>query len=289
MTVRRQLFILSIGIAVPLALAGSTALALLWGEMKRELGISLEQRTLLAAVTLEHWIDAQRQPLRTIAAFTADGKPLPVDYMNYMVAMREHWIDLRVVDAREHPAGERREHVPVHARARPGLALPAFGGLGVGAAAAGLVGAVRDAALGGLAPAEPSRVVEGHAHRDREVAVARRPGLGGAPEGSGGGVGVLVVLGGAVVLGGMRDQRGLGDGLVGGVENIEEPDDRQRLVVVDSSVGQGFQYARIRDQRQGIAHQPVPSCPGDVEDGHEDFTDILLIMIGELVIQIRQE
>jgi HAMP domain-containing protein len=111
MTVRRQLFILSIGIAVPLALAGSTALALLWGEMKRELGISLEQRTLLAAVTLEHWIDAQRQPLRTIAAFTADGKPLPVDYMNYMVAMRQHWIDLRVVDAR----GEAVAAVPIGA------------------------------------------------------------------------------------------------------------------------------------------------------------------------------
>jgi signal transduction histidine kinase len=100
MTVRRQLLVLSIGIAVPLVLAGSAALALLWGEMKRELGISLEQQTLLAAATLEHWIDAQRQPLRTIAEFAADGKTLPIDYMNYMVAMRHHWIDLRVVDAR---------------------------------------------------------------------------------------------------------------------------------------------------------------------------------------------
>ncbi len=63
--------------------------------------------------------------------------------------------------------------------------------------------------VGGLASAEPPRVVERHAHGDREVAARGAARLGRAPVGSGGGVGVLVVLGGAVVLVERRPRREL--------------------------------------------------------------------------------
>src|SRR5690606_36012747 len=110
----------------------------------------------------------------------------------------EEGVDLVVVDAGESAAGEWREHVRVHPRARPGATLPALRDVCGGSAAACLVGAGRLGSVRRLAPAPPARVVEGHPDRDREAAVAPRAGLRRAPERARRGVGVLVVLRGAV-------------------------------------------------------------------------------------------
>jgi signal transduction histidine kinase len=98
LNIRKQLLILSAGSAVPLVLVGAVALNSLWRASKTELGKSLEQRAQLASVALERWIDAQRQPLNTIAAYRAARLELPSEYFRVMVATRPHWIDLRVFD-----------------------------------------------------------------------------------------------------------------------------------------------------------------------------------------------
>src|SRR5690606_38317121 len=82
----------------------------------------------------------------------------------------EEGVDLVVVHAGERAAGERREHVRVHAGARPGAALPPLRGVSGCSAAAGLVGTARLSAVRRLASAPPPRVVERHPDRDREAA-----------------------------------------------------------------------------------------------------------------------
>jgi len=104
---------LSAGSAVPLMLVGAIALHSLWRAGKSELEKSLEQRAQLAAVALERWVDAQRQPLNTIAVYRNAKLDIPSDYFRFMVGTRPHWLDLRIF------RGDRREAFAWPANAAP--------------------------------------------------------------------------------------------------------------------------------------------------------------------------
>ena len=101
MGIRKRLLSLSIGIAVPLILAGLVMLWALWNENRRELNHSIEEQSQLAAVAFEKWIDGQRQPLSTLAAIAAEHPRGPFPFegrLSYIVQTRAHWLDLRILD-----------------------------------------------------------------------------------------------------------------------------------------------------------------------------------------------
>src|SRR5215831_9920080 len=101
MGIRKRLVMLSVGVAVPLAIVGLVMLWALWQRSRREINHSIEQQSQLAAVAFEKWLDGQRQPLLTLAAVADDAQytPFPTaQRLSYLVHTRPHWIDLQVVN-----------------------------------------------------------------------------------------------------------------------------------------------------------------------------------------------
>lgn len=101
MGIRKRLLLLSIGISIPLTLAGWLMLWALWLESKRELTHSIEEQSQLAAVAFEKWIDGQRQPLSTLATIAAAHPHGPLPFagrLSYMVETRPYWLDLWILD-----------------------------------------------------------------------------------------------------------------------------------------------------------------------------------------------
>ncbi len=111
--IRGRLIALSIGVAVPLVLVGLVALRGLWRESREQLDLSVEKQAQLAAVAFERWVDGQRQPLTTLAAYAASRSERPSEVQEDLarvVGTRPNWIDLRVLDAAKntlavHPDG----------------------------------------------------------------------------------------------------------------------------------------------------------------------------------------
>ena len=101
MGIRKRLLLLSIGISIPLTLAGFLMLWALWRESKRELTHSIEEQSQLAAVAFEKWIDGQRQPLSTLATIAAEHPHGPLPFagrLSYIVDTRPHWLDIWILD-----------------------------------------------------------------------------------------------------------------------------------------------------------------------------------------------
>lgn len=102
MSIRGRLLALALGAVVPLILLGLTVLWVVWGAKEQQLNESLEQQAELVAVVFDRWLDAQRQPLVTIASYPAehfkDAAALEAD-LRAATARRPHWIDVRVLDA----------------------------------------------------------------------------------------------------------------------------------------------------------------------------------------------
>lgn len=79
----------------------------MWRVSREQLDDSVRQQAELAALAFERWVDAQRQPLVTIAAVASDQRETSLQKrdsphfanLRYAVETRPHWIDLRVVDA----------------------------------------------------------------------------------------------------------------------------------------------------------------------------------------------
>ncbi|MDQ3745129.1 MAG: sensor histidine kinase [Acidobacteriota bacterium] len=113
MSIRGRLLTLAIGGVVPLLVVGLTVLWVVWGGKQQQLNEALEQQAELAAVVFDRWLDSQRQPLRTIAAYPAEllNNPSALEAdLKAALAPRPNWIDLRVVDAggrvvAKYPAG----------------------------------------------------------------------------------------------------------------------------------------------------------------------------------------
>jgi len=111
--IRGRLTALSVGVAVPLVLVGLAALGGLWRESREQLDLSVEKQAQLAAVAFERWVDGQRQPLTTLAAYAASRGERPSEVredLARVVGTRPDWIDLRVLNASQktltvHPEG----------------------------------------------------------------------------------------------------------------------------------------------------------------------------------------
>jgi signal transduction histidine kinase len=101
-SIRGRLLALALGAVVPLVLLGLAVLWVVWGAKAQQLNESLEQQAELAAVVFDRWLDAQRQPLVTLASYPAghfgDAAALEAD-LRATTARRPHWIDVRVLDA----------------------------------------------------------------------------------------------------------------------------------------------------------------------------------------------
>jgi signal transduction histidine kinase len=113
LSIRVRLLTLALGGVVPLLIAGLVVLWVVWRGKQEQLNESLEQQAELAAVVFDRWLDAQRQPLLTMASYPSarlnDPAALEADF-EAALAPRPHWIDLRVLDAggrvaAAHPAG----------------------------------------------------------------------------------------------------------------------------------------------------------------------------------------
>lgn len=101
MGIRKRLLLLSIGISIPLTLAGLLMLWALWRESTRELTHSIEEQSQLAAVAFEKWIDGQRQPLSTLATIAAEHPQGPLPFagrLSYIVDTRPYWFDIWILD-----------------------------------------------------------------------------------------------------------------------------------------------------------------------------------------------
>jgi signal transduction histidine kinase len=80
---------------------GLAVLWIVWNEKRNQLNESLEQQAELVGVVFDRWLDAQYQPLRTIASYPPDhlsDPPALKGSLNAAIIGRRHWVDLRVLD-----------------------------------------------------------------------------------------------------------------------------------------------------------------------------------------------
>ena len=102
MSIRGRLLTLAIGGVLPLLIVGLAMLWIVWSEKRNQLNESLEQQAELVGVVFDRWLDAQNQPLRTIASYPRDHLNDPAALKGTLHATtirRPHWIDLRVLDS----------------------------------------------------------------------------------------------------------------------------------------------------------------------------------------------
>jgi signal transduction histidine kinase len=102
MTIRGRLLTLAIGGVLPLLVVGLAVLWIVWNEKRNQLNESLEQQAELVGVVFDRWLDAQYQPLRTIASYPPDHLNDPSALkgdLHAAIIGRPHWVDLRVLDS----------------------------------------------------------------------------------------------------------------------------------------------------------------------------------------------
>ena len=97
LTIRTRLLLLILGITIPFALLGVFNLRRVWRIGRTQLENSMKQQAELASLAFARWVDAQREPLDTIAAIADDEKSF--ETVEYIVRTRPHWIDLSLVNA----------------------------------------------------------------------------------------------------------------------------------------------------------------------------------------------
>jgi signal transduction histidine kinase len=102
MSIRGRLLTLAIGGVLPLLIVGLAVLWIVWNEKRDQLNESLEQQAELVGVVFDRWLDAQYQPLRTIASYPPDhlkDRSALKGSLQAAIIRRPHWIDLRVLDS----------------------------------------------------------------------------------------------------------------------------------------------------------------------------------------------
>ena len=102
MSIRGRLLTLAVGGILPLLIVGLIVLWMIWSQKRDQLNESLEQQAELVAVVFDRWLDAQYQPLKTIASYPSDHLKDPDTLKaNLQAAMlpRRALIDIRVLDS----------------------------------------------------------------------------------------------------------------------------------------------------------------------------------------------
>jgi signal transduction histidine kinase len=98
--IRARLLVLAVVVAVPLGLVGVADLRGVWRSNRAQLDEAMRQQAELAAVAFERWIDAQRQPLSTLAAEAAEvslRSPQLAHHLRLTAQTRPYWIDARLI------------------------------------------------------------------------------------------------------------------------------------------------------------------------------------------------
>lgn len=102
MSIRGRLLALAIGGVLPLLIVGLIVLGIVWSEKQQQLNESLEQQAELAALVFDRWLDAQYQPLKTIASYPPNhlnDKSALEENLKAVLRHRTQWVDLRMLDA----------------------------------------------------------------------------------------------------------------------------------------------------------------------------------------------
>lgn len=102
MSIRGRLLTLAVGGVFPLLIVSLAVLWIVWSEKRNQLNESIEQQAELVGVVFDRWLDAQYQPLRTIASYPPDHLNDPAALKGNLQAAtirRPHWIDIRVLDS----------------------------------------------------------------------------------------------------------------------------------------------------------------------------------------------
>jgi signal transduction histidine kinase len=102
MSIRDRLLALAIGGVLPLLIVSLVMLWLVWSEKQKQLNEALEQQAELSAVVFDRWLDAQYQPLRTVASYQQGRQQERTALTEVLKAARNnrtHWIDLRILDS----------------------------------------------------------------------------------------------------------------------------------------------------------------------------------------------
>lgn len=93
---------LVIGVLIPLAFVGLIGIMAMWDANRHQLDDSIKKQAEIAAVSFEQWLDTQREPLSTVAAYFAD-RPTPGSDLLKMLRLiadtRPHWVSLHIVRA----------------------------------------------------------------------------------------------------------------------------------------------------------------------------------------------
>jgi signal transduction histidine kinase len=136
--IRGRLLVLAVVVAVPLAVVGVADMRGVWRSNRAQLDEALRQQAELAAVAFERWIDAQRQPLTTLAAEAGEQRslrsPQLAEHLRLTAQTRPYWIDARVIDragqtvvaqppGREPPPAALIEHLLSEIRSRGSWAI----------------------------------------------------------------------------------------------------------------------------------------------------------------------
>ena len=97
--IRGRLQIFAIVVAVPLAIVGVIALLGIWSVSRAQLKESVKQQAELATIAFDRWVQAQAEPLNSIAMGVeqAESDPSLGEDLRGVMHTRPHWIDVRIV------------------------------------------------------------------------------------------------------------------------------------------------------------------------------------------------
>ena len=120
--IRSRLLVLVLGVALPITSVGLIGIWAMWDVSRKQLDGSIRNEAEIAGAAFEQWIEAQREPLTSIAAQYAERRGLDPVFLNILrstVTSRKSWLGLRVVNA----SGETITAQPANAPSlQPGIA-----------------------------------------------------------------------------------------------------------------------------------------------------------------------
>jgi len=87
-------------VSVPLAAVGLIALLGIWRVSRAQLDESVKQQAELAAIAYDRWIDAQREPLTTLAIVAGQkdfAQPALDEEFRHLLSSRPYWTDISLI------------------------------------------------------------------------------------------------------------------------------------------------------------------------------------------------
>lgn len=98
--IRLKLLVYAAGIALPLAFVGLASVWAMSNATRYQLEDSIKRQAEITAVAFEQWLESQREPLTTVAAYLDAHPAAGLDFQNLfslIVKTRTHWIGFRIL------------------------------------------------------------------------------------------------------------------------------------------------------------------------------------------------